>query len=120
MFLDDKAPNDTPPRRAIQAAGIPNQNVVVIHWGTDVATGTEDAQRLSVAAPRPLRAPACGNSSHIAARLDEGSGSLKVSWNLVAMDASGVVGAARRTDADAGFHLSSITFLACFVGLGSR
>jgi len=47
MFLDDKAPNDTPPRRAIQAAGIPNQNVVVIHWGTDVATGTEDAQRLS-------------------------------------------------------------------------
>ena len=39
---------------------------------------------------RPLLAPAFGNSSRIAARLEEESGSVNVSWNLVAMETSGV------------------------------
>ena len=44
---------------------------------------------------RLLRAPAMGMSSRMAARLEEGNRSAKVSWNWAVMDASGVVGDVR-------------------------
>jgi hypothetical protein len=59
----------------------------------------------------PLSAPAFGNSSHMAACLEEDSGSANVSWNFIAKVASGVVcGAGQRC------HLFRRTRLACFSG----
>jgi len=53
----------------------------------------------------------------MAARLEEDSGTVKVSWNLAATASSGVAG-----NVSAGFrvHLLSSTRLACFSGWGSR
>lgn len=65
----------------------------------------------------PQRAPALGNNSRIAARLEEDNGSVNVLWNLVAMDVSSVncsFSEGRRC------YLLMSTLLACFSGYGSR
>jgi creatinine amidohydrolase/Fe(II)-dependent formamide hydrolase-like protein len=74
----------------------------------------------AIGVDRPLHIVATVKSSCMAARFEEDSGSANVSWKRAAVAASGVVGDERDADADAGFHLLSITRLAWFFGLGSR
>jgi hypothetical protein len=66
-----------------------------------------------------MQALAMGKGSRMAARLEEDNGSWNVSWNRVAMDASGVAGDDRGALAE-GRHLLRITRLACFSGFGSQ